>query len=101
MLCSELEYDQKMIQMNQRLVFQRVLDNCHEVGITETELQEAQAPLNPSIRRPTMVDCERKRKYFGNVPADIVQRTFKHTSQIDTLSLLIIFKIEILVCHFL
>ena len=32
-----------------------------------------------------MKDWERKRKSFGNVPADIVQRTFKHTTQIGTL----------------
>ena len=70
--------------MNQRLAFQGVLDNCHDVGITETELQEAQAPLNPSIRRPAMEDWE-KRKYFSNAPADIVRCTFKHTTQVGTL----------------
>ena len=32
-----------------------------------------------------MEDWERKRKYFENVPADIVQRTFKHTTLIGTL----------------
>ena len=41
--------------------------------------------MNPSIRRPEMEDWERMRKYLGNVPADIVQRTFKHTTQIGTL----------------
>ena len=74
-----------MIEMNQRLAYQGVLDNCKDVGITEAELQQAQAPLNPSIRRPELEDWEKKRKYLGNVPADIVQRTFKHTTQIGTL----------------
>ena len=56
MLHSELEYNQQIIKTNQQLAFQGVLDNCHNVGITESELQEAQAPLNPSIRCPTMED---------------------------------------------
>ena len=68
------------IKMNQQLVYRGVLDNCNGVGITKTELQEAQAPLNPSIRRPKMEDWKRKRKYFGNLPTDIVQRLFKHTT---------------------
>ena len=55
-LCSKMEYDQRVIEMNQRLTYQGVLDNCKDIGITETELQEAQAPLNPSIRQPDMED---------------------------------------------
>ena len=41
--------------------------------------------MNPSIRQPELEDWERKRKYFGNVPADIVRRIFKHTTKIDML----------------
>ena len=33
-----------------------------------------------------MEDWERMRKYLGNVPADMVCNTFKHTTQIGTLS---------------
>ena len=55
-LRSEMEYDQHVIERNQRLAYQGVLDNCIDVGITEAELQQAQAPLNPSIRRPEMED---------------------------------------------
>ena len=51
-LRSEMEYDKHVIERNQQLVYQGVLDNA----ITEAELQQAQAPLNPSIRRPKMVD---------------------------------------------
>ena len=82
MLClrSEMEYYQYVIGMNQQLTYQGVLDNCKDVGITEAELQEAQALLNPSIRWPKIEDWERKRKYFGNVPADIVRRIFKYTT---------------------
>ena len=69
--------------MNQRLAYQGVLNNCNNVGITKSELQEAQAPLTPSIRQLKMEGWERKRKYSGNVPTDIVQRTFKHTTQIS------------------
>ena len=32
-----------------------------------------------------MDDWEKMRKFLGNVPLDIVQRTFKHTTQIGTL----------------
>ena len=71
-LRSEMEYDQRVIGMNRRLAYQGVLDNCKDVGITEAELQQAQAPLNSSIRRPEVENWERKRKYLGNVPADIV-----------------------------
>ena len=87
MLClhSEIEYDQQVIERNQRLAYQGVLDTCKDVGITEAELQEAQAPLKSSIRRPKMEDWERMRKYLRNVPANTVWRTFKHTTQIGTL----------------
>ena len=75
-----------MIERNQQLAYQGLLDNCKDVGITEAELQEAQAPLKPNIRRPEMEDWERMRKYFWNVPVDTVWRTFKYTTQISTLS---------------
>ena len=74
-----------MIERNQRLAYQGMLDNCEDVGITEAELHEAQAPLKPTIRRPEPIDYERMRKYFGHVPADIVRQTFKHTAQIGML----------------
>ena len=85
MFQSELLYDQHVIKRNQRIAYQGVLDNCEDVGITEADLHEAQAPLKPTIRRPEMIDYDRMRKYFGHVPADIVRRTFKHTTQIGTL----------------
>ena len=44
-LRSEMEYDQQVIERNQRLAYQGLLDNCNDIGITEAELQEAQAPL--------------------------------------------------------
>ena len=82
---SELLYDQHVIKQNQQLAYQGVLDNCEDVGITEAELHEAHAPLKPNIRRPETIDYDRKRKYTGHVPADIVQCTFKYTTQIGTL----------------
>ena len=80
MFHSKLLYDQHVIERNQRLAYQGVLDNCEDIGITEAELQEAQAPLKPTIRRPETLDYDRMRKYYGHIPADIVQRTFKHHS---------------------
>ena len=53
MLRSELAYGQQLLKMNHPPAFQGVLDNCQDVGITKIEFQEAQAPLKPSIRRPT------------------------------------------------
>ena len=41
MLKSELEYNQCLLEVNQCMAYQGVLDNCHNVGITETDLQEA------------------------------------------------------------
>ena len=73
------------MERSQRLAYQGLLDNCNNVRITEAELQEAQAPLKPNIRRPEIEDWERMRNYFGNVPADMVCNTFKHTTQIGTL----------------
>ena len=74
MLClrSKMEYDQQVIERNQQLTYQGLLDNCKDAGIAIAELQEAQTPLKPSIRRPEKEDWERMRKYFGNVPANTV-----------------------------
>ena len=47
--------------MNQRLAFQGVLDNYHDVRISESGLQEVQEPLNPSIRQPAIEDWERRK----------------------------------------
>ena len=37
-LYSEMEYDQQVIERNQRLAYQGVLDNYKDIGITEAEL---------------------------------------------------------------
>ena len=58
----KLLYDQHVIKRNQQLAYQGVLNNCEDVGIVEVELQEAHAPLKPTIRRPEMLDYERMRK---------------------------------------
>ena len=42
---SEMDYDCQKMERNQLLAYQGLLDNCNDVGITEAELQEAQAPL--------------------------------------------------------
>ena len=34
-LRSEMEYNQRVIKMNQQLAYQGVLDNCKDVGIAE------------------------------------------------------------------
>ena len=58
-----------------------MLDRCSDYNVFETDIEQAQEPLQPSIRPPAKVDYERKRKYFGYVPAKIVRNTFKHSTQ--------------------
>ena len=60
-LCSEMEYDQQVIEGNQLLAYQGLLNNCKDIGITEAELQEAKAPLKLSNRRLEEIDYERMR----------------------------------------
>ena len=42
MLClwSKMGYDQRVIEMNQQLVYQGVLDNCKDIGIIETRISD-------------------------------------------------------------
>ena len=85
MFYEDFLYDQFVVERNACLAYQGILDNCEDVGITEAEFHQAQAPLKPTIRRPDPIDYEKMRKYFGHVPADIVRQTFKHTTQIGLL----------------
>ena len=85
MFHSDFLYDQYVIKRNQCLAYQKMLDNCEDIGITEADLHEAQAPLKPTVRRPEPIQYERMRKYFGHVPADIARQTFEHTTQIEFL----------------
>ena len=81
----EMEFDRQIINHNCRLVYQGLLDNCEDIGITEAKDQAAQAPLRQATRKPDRTDWERIRKYLGNVPAETVRNRFKHTTQIRTL----------------
>ena len=85
MFYEDFLYDQFVVERNARCAYQGILDNCEDVGITEAQFHQAQAPLKPTVRRPDPIDYERMRKYFGHVPADIVRQTFKHTTQIGLL----------------
>ena len=80
-----MEFDQQVIKQICRLAYQGLLDNCEDVGITEAEVQAAQALLKQATRKLDRIDWERMRKYLGNVPAEMVQNPFKHTTQIGTL----------------
>ena len=75
-----MDFDWQMMERNCRLAYQCLLDNCNDVGITEAEVQAVQAPLEQGIRRPAVEDWERIQKYLGNVPAQTVRNTFKHTT---------------------
>ena len=63
------------------MVYQGELDNCADVGISLADLEEAQAPIKLSIQTSALEDWECVRKYFANIAADIIRRTFKHTTQ--------------------
>ena len=67
------------------MAYQGVSDNCHDVGIIEIDLLEAQASLKSSIRCPEWGDWERQGKYFGDLPEDILQQTLKHFTQLGIL----------------
>ena len=41
------------------MAYQGVLDNCSDYNVYEADLEEAQAPLKPSIRPPTVEDWEK------------------------------------------
>ena len=77
---SEMDFDRQVMERNCRLAYQGLLDNCDDVGVTEAKVQAARAPLKQGISRPAPEDWERMRKYLGNVPAEMVQNKFKHTT---------------------
>ena len=63
------------------MVHQGLIDNYEDYFVSAADLEEAQAPLKPSIRPPATKDCEQKLKYFGNLSVDQIWRTFKYTTQ--------------------
>ena len=85
MLGSKLAYNKWLLEVNQHRAYEGVFDNYHDIGITKTDLHEAQAPLKPSIRYPVQEDWEGQRNCFENLPANIVYRTFKHTIRLGGL----------------
>ena len=62
------------------MIHQGLLDNCEAHFVSAADLEKAQAPLKPSTRPPATKDLEQKRKYFGNLTVDLIQRTFKYTT---------------------
>ena len=59
MLRSKLAYNQRLLEVNQRMAYQEILNKCHDVVITETDLYEAKAPLKPNIKSPVQDDWDR------------------------------------------
>ena len=83
---TDMDFDWQVMEQKFCLAYQGLLDNCNDVEVTEAKVQAAQAPLNQGIRRPEAQDWEWMRRYLGKVPVETVRNTFKHTTQIGTLS---------------
>ena len=77
--------DVQLLEDNQRLAYQGMLDRCSDFNVFETDIEEAQVPLKPSIQPPASDDWERERKYFAYIPAKVVRNTFKHSTQLGVL----------------
>ena len=63
------------------MVHQEMLDDCEGYFVSAADLEQAHQPSKPSIRPPASEDWERRRKYFGSLPAKLVHNTFKYTTQ--------------------
>ena len=63
------------------IVYQGLLDDCDDYFVSVADLEEVQKSLKPNIRPPTTEDWERRRKYFGMMPTDIICRRFKDITQ--------------------
>ena len=48
--------DDQILEDNQRMAYQGMLDRCSDLNVFETDIEEAQAPLKPSIRPPATDD---------------------------------------------
>ena len=63
------------------MAHQGLLDKYRDNNVYKADLEQAQEPLKPSIRPPTVEDWERMRKYYGYVPATTVCITYKYSTQ--------------------
>ena len=63
------------------MAHQGMLDKCSDYNVFESDLEDAQVPLKPSIRPPAVEDQEKMRKYFGYIPAKVVRNTYKYSTQ--------------------
>jgi hypothetical protein len=80
---TENEYwnDWLLDEPTRRLMTQGTIDKCNQYNINANDLSSVMNPLKPRMTRPTDIDYESKRKYFANLPAYIVNPTFKRTPQ--------------------
>ena len=60
---------------------QGLLDNCEDYFVSLVDLEEAQAPLKPSIRPPATEVWKSRQNYFCNLLVDLIRRIFKYSTQ--------------------
>lgn len=60
---------------------QGLLDNCEDYFVSSVDLEEAQAPLKPSIRPPATEVWKSRQNYFCNLLVDLIRRIFKYSTQ--------------------
>ena len=60
-----------------RLVYQGILDESTDAGVTPKGLSEIINPIVPRVRTPTAMDFDTKRPYFAHLPAEVIRNTFK------------------------
>ena len=76
----DTDFNQWLLEENRRMAYQGMLDECSDYNVFEAEIEDAQAPLKPSIHLPAVEDWERMRKYFGYIPAKVVWNTYKYST---------------------
>ena len=77
-LPSEHEYWHNPATM--RLIYQGVLDDCADSGVTAEDLSKVINPIVPRVQTPTTVDYEAKRPYFPHLPANFQAHNPKYVS---------------------
>ena len=76
MVRTDNQINENFLEDNRQMVYQGMLDDCNDYNVYEIDLEQAQEPLKPSIRPPADEDSERMHKYFGRIPAKIIQNIY-------------------------
>ena len=64
-----------------RILSHAVVSDAAKYDINKSDITNAMHPLKPRITRPSKIDYESKRQYFGWLPLENVKRTFEYCTQ--------------------